>query len=471
MTADTHVPRRHVTYLMPCGRPSRPPTSWCTPATGSTSRCSTRSSAAPGGCSRCTATTTTAPLRERLPEVARAEVEGVRLAVVHETGDAKGREARCARAVPRRRRPGVRPQPHPLGHHRADRPAAAQPRLADRPAAAAARHLPHRRRRRRGAARRHAPRGRPGERGRPLPAAAVALLACPVCAGALAPPTATPACGARPGTPSTAPGRVTSRCCRRAHRRRPATPRRWSPTGWPSSAPAHFAGVTRALGDAVLGGGSRPAPCSTSAAAPATTWPRCWTGCRTRSGSSWTPRATPPAAPRRVLPAGAGRGRRRLGPAAGPRRRASTGCSVVFAPRNGPEIGAGAAAGRAAGGRHPGRRPPRRAGRPAGPAAGGPGQGRPAGGGAGAAPGDRSATAAHREVLELTRAAVAPSSGWARTPGTWRRRRWPRRSRGLAEPVRVTVSVQVSSWTPARRDRTVTRGRPASARGPSGSTV
>ncbi len=36
------------------------------------------------------------PLRQRLPEVARAEVEGVRIAVVHETGDAKGRELRCA---------------------------------------------------------------------------------------------------------------------------------------------------------------------------------------------------------------------------------------------------------------------------------------------------------------------------------------------------------------------------------------
>lgn len=33
-------------------------------------------------------------LRERLPEVARVEVEGVRLGVVHETGQAKGREER-----------------------------------------------------------------------------------------------------------------------------------------------------------------------------------------------------------------------------------------------------------------------------------------------------------------------------------------------------------------------------------------
>jgi putative phosphoesterase len=40
------------------------------------------------------------PLRERLPEVARAELEGLRIAVVHETGDAKGREARCAARFP-----------------------------------------------------------------------------------------------------------------------------------------------------------------------------------------------------------------------------------------------------------------------------------------------------------------------------------------------------------------------------------
>ena len=39
-------------------------------------------------------------LRERLPEVARTEIEGIRLAVVHETGDANGREARCAARFP-----------------------------------------------------------------------------------------------------------------------------------------------------------------------------------------------------------------------------------------------------------------------------------------------------------------------------------------------------------------------------------
>jgi putative phosphoesterase len=40
------------------------------------------------------------PFRRRLPEVARAEIEGIRVAVVHETGDAKGRELRCAARFP-----------------------------------------------------------------------------------------------------------------------------------------------------------------------------------------------------------------------------------------------------------------------------------------------------------------------------------------------------------------------------------
>jgi putative phosphoesterase len=35
-----------------------------------------------------------ADLRARLPEIARAEIEGVRVAVIHETGPATGREAR-----------------------------------------------------------------------------------------------------------------------------------------------------------------------------------------------------------------------------------------------------------------------------------------------------------------------------------------------------------------------------------------
>ncbi|WP_077797283.1 metallophosphoesterase [Streptomyces sp. JHA26] len=39
-------------------------------------------------------------LRARLPEVARADLGGLRFGVVHETGAAKGREARCAARFP-----------------------------------------------------------------------------------------------------------------------------------------------------------------------------------------------------------------------------------------------------------------------------------------------------------------------------------------------------------------------------------
>ncbi|MFF1706577.1 metallophosphoesterase family protein [Streptomyces sp. NPDC058252] len=39
-------------------------------------------------------------LRARLPEVARAELGGLRFAVVHETGAAQGRERRCAERFP-----------------------------------------------------------------------------------------------------------------------------------------------------------------------------------------------------------------------------------------------------------------------------------------------------------------------------------------------------------------------------------
>ncbi|MER7515624.1 metallophosphoesterase [Streptomyces sp. NPDC126499] len=39
-------------------------------------------------------------LRRRLPEVARAELGGLRFGVVHETGAAAGREQRCARRFP-----------------------------------------------------------------------------------------------------------------------------------------------------------------------------------------------------------------------------------------------------------------------------------------------------------------------------------------------------------------------------------
>lgn len=39
-------------------------------------------------------------LRARLPEVARGDLAGLRLAVVHETGPAQGRESRCAARFP-----------------------------------------------------------------------------------------------------------------------------------------------------------------------------------------------------------------------------------------------------------------------------------------------------------------------------------------------------------------------------------
>lgn len=42
-----------------------------------------------------------AELRARLPEVARVEIEGVRIAMVHETGSAAGRETRMDAAFPR----------------------------------------------------------------------------------------------------------------------------------------------------------------------------------------------------------------------------------------------------------------------------------------------------------------------------------------------------------------------------------
>jgi hypothetical protein len=40
------------------------------------------------------------PLRARLPEIARADLGGLRFAVVHETGPATGRERRCAHRFP-----------------------------------------------------------------------------------------------------------------------------------------------------------------------------------------------------------------------------------------------------------------------------------------------------------------------------------------------------------------------------------
>lgn len=41
-----------------------------------------------------------AELRRRLPEIARLELDGVRLAMIHETGQATGRNARCDKLFP-----------------------------------------------------------------------------------------------------------------------------------------------------------------------------------------------------------------------------------------------------------------------------------------------------------------------------------------------------------------------------------
>jgi uncharacterized protein len=40
------------------------------------------------------------PLRARLPEVARADLDGLRIAVIHETGQSTGRTERCAAEFP-----------------------------------------------------------------------------------------------------------------------------------------------------------------------------------------------------------------------------------------------------------------------------------------------------------------------------------------------------------------------------------
>ncbi len=68
--------------------------------TGSRSRCSTRSRTAAAPCSPAAGNNDGPALRARLPEVARAELEGVRVAVVHETGGAAGRERRADVAHP-----------------------------------------------------------------------------------------------------------------------------------------------------------------------------------------------------------------------------------------------------------------------------------------------------------------------------------------------------------------------------------
>ena len=89
-----------VTYQNRCGGRSTAPTSWCTPATGSTCPSSTRWSSRSRRLVGVHGNNDHGVLRERLPEVARVELDGLKLGVVHETGSAKGREQRCSAAYP-----------------------------------------------------------------------------------------------------------------------------------------------------------------------------------------------------------------------------------------------------------------------------------------------------------------------------------------------------------------------------------
>ena len=85
-------------------------------------------------------------LRSRLPE--RADVGAGRAAVHRGPRDRRQRRTRRpdVAPLPRHRRAGVRPQPHPVGHHDQHRAAAAEPGLADRSPAPAVLHLYDRRR-------------------------------------------------------------------------------------------------------------------------------------------------------------------------------------------------------------------------------------------------------------------------------------------------------------------------------------
>ncbi|MDH6546771.1 putative phosphoesterase [Streptomyces sp. SAI-041] len=94
-------------------------------------------------------------LRARLPEVAYVELGGLRFAVVHETGAAQGREARCAARYPDTDVLVFGHSHIPWDTTRARRPTTAEPRLADRSPPPAPLHVHDRHRGRR------PPRGRP----------------------------------------------------------------------------------------------------------------------------------------------------------------------------------------------------------------------------------------------------------------------------------------------------------------------
>ena len=98
--SDTHLPKRAGAARPAARRDRRRATSSSTRGTGSTTARSTCWRAAAAGCSPCYGNNDGPELRARLPEVARAELGGLRFGVVHETGAGPGREARCAARFP-----------------------------------------------------------------------------------------------------------------------------------------------------------------------------------------------------------------------------------------------------------------------------------------------------------------------------------------------------------------------------------
>ncbi len=101
LMADTHVPlrARDLPSALWAGR--RTTRTWSsTPATGWTPGLLDRLEARSRRLLACWGNNDGAELRARLPEVAKAEVGGVRIAVVHETGPAGGREQRCDVSFP-----------------------------------------------------------------------------------------------------------------------------------------------------------------------------------------------------------------------------------------------------------------------------------------------------------------------------------------------------------------------------------
>ena len=135
----------HATCRPRCGPRSMRPTSSCTPATGSTSalldRLEARSPRLLGVLGNNDGPDCCGPGCPRWP---RATLEGVRVAVVHETGPRTGREQRADAAYPDTDLLVFGHSHIPWDTVTPRRDAAAQPRLPHRPAPAAGLHLPHR---------------------------------------------------------------------------------------------------------------------------------------------------------------------------------------------------------------------------------------------------------------------------------------------------------------------------------------